>query len=91
MHTDVLNFKKNLAAGRDPSIVEVFQNFVLSINRNAFSIGEILKINTMALAPEAQLDPVVHQAFRVHPLANAHLGEQVNCPLLQHPGADTLF
>jgi hypothetical protein len=58
MHADTSNLKQNLAARRDTRIVEVFQNLVLRINRDSFSAGEVLKINAVTTASEAQLDPV---------------------------------
>ena len=91
MHADIFNLKQNLATGRDPGIVQVFQNFVLRVNRDSFSIGELPKINSVTAAPEAQLDPMVNQAFGFYPLANPHLGEQIDRSLLQHAGTDTLL
>src|ERR1019366_3832309 len=91
MHADVLNFKQNLATGRDPGIVQVFQNLMLSVNGDAFSASEILKIDAVTAASEAQLDPMVDQAFGFHPLAHSHLGEQVNRSLLQQGLAETVF
>ena len=38
---------------------------------------------------ELDLDPVVHQAFRVQPLGAAGLFQQMDQALLDHPGADS--
>jgi len=91
MHADVFNFEQHPAASCDAGIIQVFQNFVLRVNRDSFSIGELPKINSVTAAPEAQLDPMVNQAFGFYPLANPHLGEQIDRSLLQHAGTDTLL
>src|SRR5258706_3282610 len=91
MNADVFHLKVHVAAGRDPSIVEVFENFVLSVDRDSLAAGEFLKINPVASALEAQFDAVVDQAFTLHPLADTHLGEQVHGSLLQHARADAFL
>ena len=45
----------------------------------------------MALAVEAQLDAVVHEALALEALAHAHLLQQVDGALLEHAGADALL
>jgi hypothetical protein len=75
LHADVFNLKNDLTTGRDSGIVQVFQNLVLRVDRDSFSTGEILKIDAVTAASEAQLDPMVDQAFGFHPLAYAQLRE----------------
>jgi hypothetical protein len=75
MNADIVNFKKDLASGRDSGIVQVFQNLVLRVNRDAFSTREVLKINSVTATSEAQLDPMVDQALSFHPLTNTHFYE----------------
>ena len=75
MNADIVNFKKDLASGRDSGIVQVFQNLVLRVNRDAFSTSEVLKINSVTATSEAQLDPMVDQALSFHPLTNTHFYE----------------
>jgi len=91
MHADVFNFKENLATGRDTRIVQVFQNLVLGIDRDSFPIGEILEIDAVSAAPEAQLDSVVDEALGFHPFANPHFCEQVNGSLFQNASPDALL
>ena len=64
---------------------------MLSVNGDAFSASEILKIDTVTASPKTQFDPIVDQAFGFHPLAHSHLGEQVNRSLLQYAGADAFL
>ena len=45
----------------------------------------------MALAVELQLDPVVDDAFALHPVADACLDQQVGRPLLEHAGTDPVL
>ena len=63
VHADVFNFKENLATGGDTGIGQIFHHFVLRVNRNSLSVGEIPKINTVTAASKAQLDSVVDQAL----------------------------
>ena len=79
------------SAGRDAGVVQVFQNFVLRINRNSLSPGKFLKINSMTAPSEAQLDPMMNQAFAILPLPDTHLREQVNRSLFQHARPDALL
>jgi hypothetical protein len=45
----------------------------------------------VAAPAEPQLDAVVDHPLAPHPLADAELGEQVDRPLLEHAGADTVL
>jgi hypothetical protein len=45
----------------------------------------------VAPAGELQLDPLVDEPFATQAIAYAHLGEQVDRPLLEHAGADSLL
>src|SRR5580765_5016255 len=45
----------------------------------------------MALAPKAQFDSAVDQAFFFKPFTNPGFAKQVNCALLQDSGAHALF
>jgi hypothetical protein len=91
MHANILDLKQNLATGRDASIIEVFQHFVLRVDSDSFSASEILEINAATAASKAQLDSIVNQAFAFQALAKAHFHEQIDCSLLQHAGAHALL
>jgi hypothetical protein len=64
---------------------------MLRVNHDALAIGQILEVDSMAASSEAQLDPVVDESFGLHPLGHAHLGEQVDCLLLEDAGTDALL
>ena len=79
MYADVFDLKQNLAAGRDARVVQVLQNLVLRVNRDSLPIGQILKVNAVAAACEAQLDSIVNQTpSNFHRATNTHLREQID-------------
>ena len=49
------------------------------------------KGDPVPLAVEAQLDAVMHEPLALEALAHPHLLEQVDGPLLEHPGAHALL
>ena len=50
--------------------------------------GELVEGDPVALAAEAKLHAVVHEALALQALAHPHLDEQVDRALLEHAGAD---
>jgi len=91
MHADIFNFKQDLAPGRNPGIIKVFQHLMLRVNRDPFSASKFLKIDAVTAAAKAQLNPIVNQAFGFHPFASTHFREQVNGSLLQHARAHSVL
>ena len=85
VHADIFDLEQNLAAGRKPGIGQILDHFMLGIDGDPFSAGQLLEINAMAAPVEAQLNSVVDQAFTLHPLADPDLGEQVNRPCSNTP------
>jgi hypothetical protein len=88
---DLVDLEEDLASGGETRIDEVFLDFVLGVDDDRFSAGQVLKIDAMAAARELQFDAAVDQALRPHALAYADFGEQVGGALLENSGAHTLF
>jgi len=89
--THILDFKEDLASGGEAGIVEVLQNLSLRVDDNGLSIGEIVKVDAVAAAAEAQFDAAVHQTFRFQSFANSRPREQIDGALLEDPGSHSLF
>ena len=83
-----LGLEQDLAAGRKPQLDQVFQHLVLGVDRDHTAIGEVVQVDAVAAAGEAQLEAMVDEALPLHALAGADLRHQVDGGLLQHPGAD---
>jgi hypothetical protein len=64
---------------------------MLRIDCDGFAVGEFVEIDAMPAAREAQLNAVMYQTFFLHPLANAHFGEQVHGSLLQDARSNPLL
>ncbi len=64
---------------------------MLRVNGDAFAMGEVFEIDTMAAPVEAQFNAIMHQTFTLKPLSYAHFGQKIDCALLQNAGAHTFF
>ncbi len=54
---NVVSLEQDLTAGCEPSLNEIFDHFVLTVNGNRFS-GEVFEIDAVALSAETQFDAV---------------------------------
>ena len=91
LEADGLGFVVELTACCAAHGGEIFQNFVLGIDRDGFSAREIGEIDAMAGAIETQPDAFVNQAFALQARAHAGLLQQVDGALLEDAGADALL
>jgi hypothetical protein len=80
-----------LAPRAEPRRGQVLDDLVLRVEGDGLPAGERVQIDAVALAREAEEDPLVHRSFALHAVADAHLGEQMHRALLQHAGADRRF
>ena len=70
---------------------QVFHHLVLPVDGDGAAAGQLVHVDAMPAAVEAQLDAVMHEAFASHAVADARAEEQVHGALLQNTGADPLF
>jgi hypothetical protein len=73
--------------GSGSGVDQVFRDLGLAVDGHPLA-GERAEVDAVALAGEAQLDAVVHQADPMHPLADLGRIEQVDRALLEHARAD---
>ena len=59
----VRDFEMDLAAGGESRIGEIFHDFVLRVDGDAFAAGEVREIDVVGAAVEAEIHSVMHQAF----------------------------
>ena len=78
-------------AGREAGRDQVLDHLVLAVDRDLPPAGQRGEVDPMAAAGEADLEPVVDQAFAPQPGADPGLVQQVDRALLEHPGADPLL
>ena len=76
-----------LMPGRSPAVHQVLGNLGLPVDGDCVA-GQLLEVDAMADAFNANLRSVMHEAVAVHAGADARLVEEVDCDLLDHAGAD---
>jgi len=91
VNADVIDLKQNLTAGGKARVGEIFDDFMLGVDGDSFSSGQILEIDAMTASMEAQLDSMMNHAFALHPFAHPGFCEQINRPLFQNAGADAFL
>jgi hypothetical protein len=84
-------FEVDFAASGEPGVGEVFHYFMLRVDCDCFTAGEIREIYSMSAAAEAQVHSVVHQPFALQSIADAGFFQQVHGALFQNTGADALL
>ena len=91
VQSDVLDPEADLAAGGEPGRDQVLDDLVLAVDGDPAPAAEPGEVDALAAAGEAQLQPLVDQAFALHARADAGLDEQVGGALLEHARADPLL
>ena len=64
---------------------------MLGIDRDAFPASELLKVDAMAATVEAQLDSMMCETLPLHPSANSHFVEEIDCALLQYASSNAFL
>ena len=91
VEADRTDLETDLAAGGEPGRDQVSHDLVLAVDGDRAPAAEAGEVDAMAAAGEAQLEPLVDQAFLLQARADACLLEQVGRALLEHAGADPLL
>ncbi len=88
---DVLDLEADVAAVAFADGDQVLDDLLLAVDRDRPPAGQRAQVDAVALAVEAQLDPVVDEPLAVQPVAQAGVGQQLDRALLEHPGAHPLL
>ena len=87
----VADLEEQLRPGGEPGGDQVLHDLLLAVDRDPAPARELGERDAVALAVEAQLDPVVHEPLALEALPHAHLDQQVHGALLEHSGAHALL
>ena len=87
----VRNLKIYWRTGIEASLGEIFDDFMLGVNGDAFTGGEVREIDMVRAAVESEIDAMVDEADLVKARTEAEAVHQVDSSLLEHSGADALF
>src|SRR6185436_9758829 len=83
--------EQDLPAGAQARRDQVLDHFLLAVDGDASSAGEVTQRDAVAPSLEAQLDAVVDHALAEESLTDAAAGEQVDRAMLQHSGAHAVL
>lgn len=86
-----LRLQNGLAAGGEARVGEIFYDFMLRVDGDCFSAGEVREIDAMGALVEAKIHAVVHQAFALQPFAYAGFFQQVHGALFENSRAHALL
>src|SRR5271156_5000977 len=87
VYAHVFGGEKNLAARCEARVGQVFDDFVLPIDRDRFSASQSEQVDAMAAASEAQFESAMDQALAAETFADAGFVHQVDGTLLEYTGA----
>jgi hypothetical protein len=87
---NLATFKAEIGPVVKPAADEVFDHFLLAVDGHRSS-SQFYKRNAMKPAVQAQLDPLVAEAFALQPPGNPCLSQHFNACVFQDSGANTLL
>src|SRR6185503_10967347 len=82
---------RDLPAVREACGDQILHDLVLAVDGDHATTGQLAQRDAVALAPELQIDAVVHEPFAVHAGAETEGPEQIDGSLLEHAGAQAAF
>ena len=87
MNGDVGRLEQDLPAIGESARNQVLDHLLLAVDGDALP-DQLLEIDVVQRAVEAEVDAVVEQALALQPLADAGIDQEVARPVLDQPGAD---
>src|SRR6185437_6340631 len=90
MHTHVVHFEIQRPAVGETQIDEVLHHFLLAVDRNSL-VDELLEIDPVQFAVDADVIAPVHHTFALEAVAGADVGQEVDRPMLDQAGADAVL
>src|ERR1700722_1085678 len=91
VHANVARLENKWESRRKPRGDEVFNDFVLRIDRDGLASGQIVKVDAVAAPVESQSDAVVGERFALEALADAGFDEQIDGALFEEASANSLL
>jgi hypothetical protein len=90
MDTHIFSFEGNPSPSFEPRCNQIFDDFLLGIDRNRASC-QLFEIDAMTASVEADFHAIMDQPFPLHSVAHTHFGQQIHGAVLQDSGSDALF
>ena len=87
----VRDFEMDRRSGVETGLRKIFHDFVLSVDGDAFSSGEVREIDVVRAAVKAEIDAVMNQADLIETRAEAEAVQEVDRSLLEHAGTNAFF
>ena len=87
MQGDIIGRVDRRRAGCRAAVHQVLGDLGLAVDHDGLA-GQLLEVDAVAHAFDADLRPVMHEALAVHAGADAGLVDQIDRDLLDHAGAD---
>jgi hypothetical protein len=86
MNRDILHLVQHGAPSGAARLVQIFLNLILTVDSDCAATGQIVHVDAMAGATEADIDPVVDKPLALHAIAYADFGHEIDHALFQHTG-----
>ena len=88
---DVGNLEEERKIGGEAGADQVLHDLGLPVDDDRAAAGQLAQRNSMALAVELELDPVVDEPFSLQPRADPRVDEEVGDRLLENPCANSVL
>ena len=90
VHADAVDLEQKRPAVGKPACHQILHHLLLAVDGDAL-VDQRLEIDAVQLAVDADIDAAVQNAFALHPIADAHVDEQIGGPVLDQSGADAVL
>jgi hypothetical protein len=88
---DVIDLEEQRHIAGEPRGDEILHDLRLAVDDDRVPVAQLRQRHVVTLAVELQVDAVVDDALAVHPLADTRFTQQLDSPLLEHAGADSVL
>ncbi len=87
----VADLEQDRGAALEPQSNEILDQFLLTVDGDASTAGELAEVDVMVAATETQLNAVMDKPFTPQTFAGAGALEEINAALLQDSRAHAVF
>jgi hypothetical protein len=91
VNAHILDIEVDLSGGIQPGFDEIFDEFVLGVDGDAASSGEIVEVDAMASTRKSQFDSVMDQTLSLQAVRQASFNKEIDSALFEHAGTDAFF
>src|SRR5262245_10260468 len=87
---DIVDLKQKRPAVGKTAFHEILYHLLLPVDGNPL-VHERLEIDAMEIAVDADINPPMQHPLALQTRTDAHFTEQIGRPMLDQPGADSVF